>query len=265
MLDYTGKEDHEAHMARFESLMTLHQYNEGIRCRLFSTTLSGLAQKWFYKLDPGSIHNFNELYDVFMHQFSSSNRAEKTTMSLMDIQQEPQETLSEYAARFNMAALELEESKAAGKADAERNMAKKTGKMEERNENRYPDKPCVRAPPPRGPTMYNINTKQEHLPKAGERKTEDVEHRPLIRGRTKDSEEDVNHRSLGFTMYTPLNQSQEDIFHTIKNYRWFYPPRFYNEGPSQLGPNSLLCEFHSQLGHTTEGCSHLKNKLESLV
>ncbi|XP_057803311.1 uncharacterized protein LOC131018613 [Salvia miltiorrhiza] len=90
-----------------KTMITLHQYTEGIKCRIFSITLTGIAQQWFRALEPDSVHSFKQLHDTFMWQFASSKCAAMTAMSLMDLKQEPTETLKEFAARFTKASLEV--------------------------------------------------------------------------------------------------------------------------------------------------------------
>ncbi|XP_057779928.1 uncharacterized protein LOC130998530 [Salvia miltiorrhiza] len=64
---------------------------------------------------------------------------------------------------------------------------------------------------------------------------------------------------------TPLNRSQEEIFHLIKNEPYFRAPRDYAEGATRPGPNNLLCQYHNHYGHPTEYCGHLRHQLEVLV
>ncbi|XP_057779917.1 uncharacterized protein LOC130998518 [Salvia miltiorrhiza] len=109
-LDYDGTTDAEVHLNRFEGLVTLHMYSEGIKCRIFSTTLTGPAQLWFGTLAPNTIHSFEDLQTRFLRQFASSRRVGKSALSLMDIKQDQNETLREYTARFNLAALEVSEA-----------------------------------------------------------------------------------------------------------------------------------------------------------
>ncbi|XP_057803377.1 uncharacterized protein LOC131018681 [Salvia miltiorrhiza] len=106
-----GENDPKVHMAKFETVITLHQYTKGIKCKIFSTTLTGIAQQWFRALEPDSIHSFEQLHDAFMCQYASSERAAKTAMSLMDLKQEPTETLKEFAAHFTNASLEVPKAK----------------------------------------------------------------------------------------------------------------------------------------------------------
>ncbi|XP_057791070.1 uncharacterized protein LOC131008196 [Salvia miltiorrhiza] len=64
-----------------------------------------MAQRWFHNLKSSSLYSYGDLYLMFMRQFASSKRMGKTAISLMDVKQEPQESLREYVARFNMAVL----------------------------------------------------------------------------------------------------------------------------------------------------------------
>ncbi|XP_057791137.1 uncharacterized protein LOC131008267 [Salvia miltiorrhiza] len=98
-------------MARFKTMITLHQYTEGIKCRICSTTLTGMAHQWFRAMELDSIHSFEQLYDAFMHQFTRSKRAAKTAMSLMDLKQEPIETPKEFSAHFTKASLVVPKAK----------------------------------------------------------------------------------------------------------------------------------------------------------
>lgn len=66
-----------------------------------------MAQQWFQKLKKQSIWSYEDLYKAFMHQFASSQKTGKNAMSLMGLEQEPDESLQEYAARFNMTSLEI--------------------------------------------------------------------------------------------------------------------------------------------------------------
>ncbi|XP_073154198.1 uncharacterized protein [Henckelia pumila] len=94
-------------MGRFENAALLHQYSDGIKCRVFLSTLVKSTQQWFNMLKPGSIRSFDDFSVVFMHQFSSSKKYQKTYLSLFVMKQQDQETLREFIQRFNGAALEV--------------------------------------------------------------------------------------------------------------------------------------------------------------
>lgn len=83
-----------------------------LKASYFSTTLTDLARQWFQKLEPDSIHSFEDLYQIFIRHLASSRKTRKVAMSLMDIRQEPQERLREYTAKFNIATLEVPDAEA---------------------------------------------------------------------------------------------------------------------------------------------------------
>ncbi|XP_075481342.1 uncharacterized protein LOC142522058 [Primulina tabacum] len=105
--DYDGNEDPEEHLARFENMAMLHCYTDGIKCKLFLTTLVDSAQRWFEGLTSQSISSFEDFQKVFLHHFSSSKKYKKTAFSLFEVKQNPEESLRAYIRRFNRVALDV--------------------------------------------------------------------------------------------------------------------------------------------------------------
>lgn len=104
--EYNGTTDSKDHVSKFKNVALLHQYTEGVKCRVFSTTLVGAAQQWFKQLQPGSISSFEELYEAFSRQFTIAKRSTKSSLYLMTVKHLEKESLREYVAKFNMVALE---------------------------------------------------------------------------------------------------------------------------------------------------------------
>ncbi|XP_073133652.1 uncharacterized protein [Henckelia pumila] len=105
--EYDGSSDPEEHLGRFENAALLHRYSDAIKCRVFLTTLVRSAQQWFNLLQPGSIRSFNDFSSAFLHQYASSKKYLKTSLSLFNLKQSEVEPLREYVQRFNTAALEV--------------------------------------------------------------------------------------------------------------------------------------------------------------
>ncbi|XP_057808470.1 uncharacterized protein LOC131022947 [Salvia miltiorrhiza] len=282
-LDYDGTTDPEVHLNRFEGLVTLHMYTEGINCWIFSTTLTGPTQLWFGTLAPNSIHSFEDLQTRFLRQFASSRRVGKSALSLMDIKQDQNETLREYTARFNLAALEVPEAESQIKncayvrglkpglffdelqitptRDFDDIMARLLGYLQ------LEDTRMARK-------AENDKHKAKRAEEAPERNNRHQDRAPL-RGlpprvpppqaegppRQQRTVNEVNR----FDEYTPLNKPQEEIFHLIKNQSFFRAPGTYRDGQPQQGPNNKLCEYHNSYGHFTKHFGHLKHQLELLV
>ncbi|XP_075515433.1 uncharacterized protein LOC142550081 [Primulina tabacum] len=85
----------------------LHCYADRIKCNVFLTTLVDSAQRWFEGLAPQSIHSFKDFQKVFSHHFSSSKKYKKTSFSLFEVKQSPEESLRAYIRRFNRVALDV--------------------------------------------------------------------------------------------------------------------------------------------------------------
>ncbi|XP_073033827.1 uncharacterized protein [Primulina eburnea] len=90
-----------------ENAALLHQYSDGVRCRVFLGTLVRSAQQLFNTLQPNSIQSFEDFATTFLHRFASSKRHQKNYLSLFVMKQQEAETLQEFVQRFNNAALEI--------------------------------------------------------------------------------------------------------------------------------------------------------------
>ncbi|KAL0438685.1 UNVERIFIED_CONTAM: hypothetical protein Slati_2351500 [Sesamum latifolium] len=80
--EYDGTTNLMEHLSRFENAALLHRYTDGIKCRVFITTFARAAQQWFNQLPVGAIGSFQEFRSLFLHQFASSRKLQKTELSL---------------------------------------------------------------------------------------------------------------------------------------------------------------------------------------
>ncbi|KAI3448580.1 hypothetical protein Pfo_005245 [Paulownia fortunei] len=225
--DYDGTTDPWEHLCRFENSALLHRYSDGVKCRVFLTTLSKSAQQWFSQLPPNSINSFEEFSSAFLHQFASSRKHQKTSLTLFSIKQKDNEALRSYIKRFTAAALEvpsatqevLSNALAQGLQDGEffRSLAKKSA--------RSFDDLLARAE-----KYINMEEAQRMKRDEGERK----------RDRREPGKEGGG-------------------FH--KGLKWPY-----NHSAAPTKPKSnLFCAFHNEYGHNTEECRHLKDEIERMI
>lgn len=105
--EYDSGRDPGEHLGRFENAAMLHCYSDHIKCKVFLTTLVKSAQQWFDQVAPGSITSFQEFSSVVLHQFTSSKRHKKTTLSLFEMKRMESETLREFVRRFTTTTLEV--------------------------------------------------------------------------------------------------------------------------------------------------------------
>ena len=62
---YEGTSDPEDHMAYFMNTLQLHNFSDAIMCKLFASSLKGVARSWFSQLPVGSIKTFSQLASHF--------------------------------------------------------------------------------------------------------------------------------------------------------------------------------------------------------
>ena len=70
-------------------------------CLAFEGTLFGAAKLWFRNLQPGSIHNFEQLSSSFIANFYSNTLISNDCRILLSVRQEDDESLEAYFKRFN--------------------------------------------------------------------------------------------------------------------------------------------------------------------
>ncbi|XP_048494591.1 uncharacterized protein LOC125494811 [Beta vulgaris subsp. vulgaris] len=104
---YDGTSDPDDHVAAYEGYMFLYTQVDVILCKVFPSTLTGIAQTWFKSLKPGSISSFSQLSSMFSTHFVSNRRRERTTGELLPIKQGVNECLRDYISRFNVEAVSI--------------------------------------------------------------------------------------------------------------------------------------------------------------
>ena len=62
---FIGMEDPEAHLTAFHTQMMLVGGSDAIKCKLFMSTLTGMAMDWFISLPNGHINSFAQLSHLF--------------------------------------------------------------------------------------------------------------------------------------------------------------------------------------------------------
>jgi len=74
-------EDPEAHLTAFHTQMML------VRCKLFMSTLPGMAMDWFISLPEGHITSFTQLSQLFREQYLANRAPAPVSYDLFDVKQ----------------------------------------------------------------------------------------------------------------------------------------------------------------------------------
>ena len=97
---FTGMEDPEAHLTAFHTQMMLVGGSDTVRCKLFMSTLTGMAMDWFISLPDGCITSFAQLSQLFKEKYIANRAPPPVSYDLFDVKQYQGETLKEYINRF---------------------------------------------------------------------------------------------------------------------------------------------------------------------
>ncbi|XP_056696908.1 uncharacterized protein [Spinacia oleracea] len=275
-LTYSGITDPRDHVISYEQQMFLSPYSEACWCKYFPTTLTGVAGEWFRSLPKGSIKSWRKLKKRFCTQFVSNNRPERTTAELTSIQQERDESLREFMARFmkestnipnlqpDVAIFALKHALQEGKFRDELSM---------KNPSRIADvlqmadafirteefnKAAARLKGSSDPRdTKNTQSKPEGSSRKGKEKVGAREMSPKKDGRRGELQPK-------YTNYTPLALPRKEIFSLNRNDEKWKLPGKLKSNPARRNKNKW-CEFHDDFGHHTEECNSLKDNIEDLV
>ena len=98
---YEGTSDPEDHLAYFMNTLQLHNFSDAIMCKLFASSLKGVARSWFSQMPVGSIKTFSQLAGHFRAHFMANRKTERDYSYLFTIKQRSGESLKDYVMRFN--------------------------------------------------------------------------------------------------------------------------------------------------------------------
>ncbi|XP_030494952.2 uncharacterized protein LOC115710738 [Cannabis sativa] len=100
MAAYIENSDPSDHVSRFNRVMTVIRVSNDTKCLCFPLTLSGSAEEWFKKLEPGSVNCWNKLQVSFRRQFVATTKVILEVSALTNIKKLPTETLKNFIKRF---------------------------------------------------------------------------------------------------------------------------------------------------------------------
>jgi len=97
---FTGVEDPEAHLTAFHTQMMLVGGSNVVRCKLFFSTLVGVAMDWFISLPDGHVTSFAQLSQLFREQYIANRAPPPVSYDLFYVKKYQGETLKEFVNFF---------------------------------------------------------------------------------------------------------------------------------------------------------------------
>ena len=82
---YNGRTDPMEHVSHFNQRMAVHSKDEVLKCKIFPSSLSPVAMRWFNGLRANSIDSFKKLTWAFGARFITWNRVPQPLGSLLSM------------------------------------------------------------------------------------------------------------------------------------------------------------------------------------
>ena len=88
------------HVSHFNQKMAVHSKDEALMCKIFPSSLSPMAMRWFNGLKANSIDSFKKLNQAFGARFITCSRVPLPLGSLLSMSMREGETLKAYSDRY---------------------------------------------------------------------------------------------------------------------------------------------------------------------
>ena len=88
------------HVSHFNQKMAIHSKDEALMCKIFPSSLSPMAMRWFNGLKANSIDSFKKLNQAFGARFITCSRVQLPLGSLLSMFMREGETLKAYLDRY---------------------------------------------------------------------------------------------------------------------------------------------------------------------
>nr|KYP55415.1 hypothetical protein KK1_001627 [Cajanus cajan] len=97
---YDGTTDSDEHINLYTTQVNLYTNEDAILCRVFPTSLKGVALNWYTQLPAESIDSFDTLVRQFTVQYATSRPHHITSAALASLRQSDDEPVRMFMQRF---------------------------------------------------------------------------------------------------------------------------------------------------------------------
>ncbi|XP_050233440.1 uncharacterized protein LOC126681927 [Mercurialis annua] len=273
---FNGEGDPRDHTSRFTATMGLLSVSDAILRRVFPTTLTGTAQRWYNKLKPGSVKSFTSLSTEFLNRYLTNIPAKTTTSILRSCIQEEGETLRSYIEQFNKQAMKIDNLNVDMATEALRE-GTRFGKLV--------DKLLINKPTTFS-NLMGIAQKYFELDKGrrairgkeakGKESKEKSKEKSKSKSQDRRGRPEESRRFAPQTRYepgydprddesnfTPLSTNRTNVLmwikDNVKNVVW--PPKM----KAEIRDTRKYYKFHEDHGHETDSCRDLKVEIERMI
>ncbi|XP_014522255.1 uncharacterized protein LOC106778781 [Vigna radiata var. radiata] len=265
---YGGTSDPVKHLRSFVDAMAVYSSDELVWCRVFSLSLKDEALDWFHSLPPRSIDGFVTLRQLFSQQYASNCSRGLTYTALVKMKQGREESLKGFMERFNRTARQVRN------VDQRLIVSALTTAL---RPGPFVDYLYEEEPQSMGELQHKlagfirieegrsyrsdqgeegVTREKSGRDRRGEKRPVGGEHRMTVKRGAEIQ------RAQQYFHHTPLSAPRVRVLEEALRANLLTVAR----SPTPRGADeSKHCRYHQNMGHSTEDCVALRDKLESLV
>ncbi|XP_022637925.1 uncharacterized protein LOC111241862 [Vigna radiata var. radiata] len=265
---YGGASDPVKHLRSFVDAMAVYSSDELVWCRVFSLSLKDEALDWFHSLPSRSIDGFVTLRQLSSQQYASNRSRGLTYTALVRMKQGREESLKGFMERFNRTAQQVRN------VDQRLIVSALTTTL---RPGPFVDYLYEEEPQSMGELQHRLAgfirikegrsyrsdqgeegalREKSGRDRRGEKRSVEGEHRTAVKRGAE------MQRAQQYVHHTPLSAPRVRVLEEALRANLLSVAR----SPTPRGADeSKHCRYHQNMGHSTEDCVTLKDKLESLV
>ncbi|GKB26517.1 reverse transcriptase domain-containing protein [Tanacetum coccineum] len=252
---YDRSKDPEDHLKIFQAAVKVERWAMPTWCHMFNSTLTGNAKVWFDDLLPKSIDSSDDLKETFLANYLQQKKCIKDPKEIHHIKQGEGESTKDFVRRFKT---ESRDVKGAPK------VMRISGFM-----HRITNPELIKCLHDKIYEMWKITTtflrgevaagNQERKKTFPPWKQQDAGHRQNFKKGGFKNQQRPEKRQDRFSL---LTKTPKEILDLDKGK--FKPPPPMTIPVEKMNA-SKFCEFHEEVGHTTDECMHLKRQIEEML
>ncbi|GJR80493.1 reverse transcriptase domain-containing protein [Tanacetum coccineum] len=256
---YDGSEDPEDHLKIFQAAAKTERWAMPTWCHMFNSTLTGNARVWFDDLPQESIDSYDDLKKAFLENYLQQKKCIKDPVEIHNIKQRDGESTEEFVRRYKLECRDVKGApecmKISGFMHGITN-PELIKRLHDKIPKSVDEMMRVTTTFLRGEVAASNRERKKSFPSW--KQQEAAQKQNFKKGGFRNQQRPERKQDR----FTLLTKTPKEILALDKGK--FKPPPPMTT-PVEKRNASKFCEFHGEVGHTTDECMHLKRQIEEML
>ncbi|GJT49198.1 reverse transcriptase domain-containing protein [Tanacetum coccineum] len=256
---YDGSEDPEDHLKKFQAAAKTERWAMPTWCHMFNSTLTGNARVWFDDLPQESIDSYDDLRKAFLENYLQQKKCIKDPVEIHNIKQRDGESTKELVQRYKLESGDVKGALECMKISGFMHEITNPELIKRLHDNipkSVDEMMRVTTAFLRGEVAASNRERKKSFPSW---KQQEAGQKQNFKKGSFRNQQRTERKQDRFTL---LTKTPKEILALDKGK--FKPPPPMTT-PVEKRNASKFCEFHGEVGHTTDECMHLKRQIEEML